>query len=419
MPAPGETRDTPPLPRRRRLIVLAAIVLLAAVLTGLVLMRPPPDPAEELLENIRLEVSNSHVARAVRTMRRVLGTEDLSDAYQVQSVIEAFGPETAPALIRGLDDPEEAVRTTALDGLHLIRPPTAVPALVNCMKTNSGDFQRRIAAQVLGDIGDPVAVPALIDVLKNPNLSMGQEAARALGQIGDPAAVPALIEALCAPDSWLRFYASEALGFISDKRAVPPLIKALCDAEARVRVSAAFALGDFGDTAQAEHLLPLLNDSDQSVRSAAAKCLAMLGRPEGVPVLAEEVGELPLKRPLARYSAVAYLACLNSPEARQTLEDLKPDADQPWVTLASNALKMGGVKALVADLRGPYHFFAAEALVHLADESARPALVEASLRRPFFAHGRLVDSDQRYARLALRRLDRRAAKANAATSPTP
>jgi HEAT repeat protein len=48
----------------------------------------------------------------------------------------------------------------------------------------------------LGKIGDPQALPALLEALKDENGYVRRAAAEALGEIGDPQAVPALLEAL-------------------------------------------------------------------------------------------------------------------------------------------------------------------------------------------------------------------------------
>jgi HEAT repeat protein len=57
------------------------------------------------------------------------------------------------------------------------------------------------------------------------------QAAEALGKLGDPQAIPALIKALGDSDWDVRCAAAEALGKIGDPQAVPALIQALGDSE--------------------------------------------------------------------------------------------------------------------------------------------------------------------------------------------
>ena len=61
----------------------------------------------------------------------------------------------------------------------------------------SGQLQERVvAAETLGDMGDPRAVEPLIRALDDPATEVRWVAAKSLGRLGDPRAVPALIRAL-------------------------------------------------------------------------------------------------------------------------------------------------------------------------------------------------------------------------------
>jgi hypothetical protein len=70
---------------------------------------------------------------------------------------------------------------------------------------------REATAKALGQIGDPQATPALIQVLRDEKWEVREAAAKALGQIGDPQATPALIQALQDKDWWVRRAAAWAL----------------------------------------------------------------------------------------------------------------------------------------------------------------------------------------------------------------
>ena len=91
------------------------------------------------------------------------------------------------------------------------------------------DNVRAAAAEALGAIGDPQAVPALIQALGDSDSAVRRAAAEALGKLGDPQAIPALIQALGDSDRDVRRAAAEALGAIGDPQAVPALIQALGD----------------------------------------------------------------------------------------------------------------------------------------------------------------------------------------------
>ena len=56
--------------------------------------------------------------------------------------------------------------------------------------------ERRHAVRALGEIGNPIALSAVVKALKDTHVNVRVSAARALGKIGDSTALPALIEAL-------------------------------------------------------------------------------------------------------------------------------------------------------------------------------------------------------------------------------
>jgi putative heme-binding domain-containing protein len=66
-----------------------------------------------------------------------------------------------------LDAPDESVRQVALHILSLYRDKGAVSELVNVLSSGSS-HHRRAAAEALGRIGDPAAVPALLAALATP-----------------------------------------------------------------------------------------------------------------------------------------------------------------------------------------------------------------------------------------------------------
>jgi HEAT repeat protein len=202
--------------------------------------------------------------------------------------------------------------------------------------------RRARAAEVLGNLGERVALGALCELLADPNPDTRVVAARALGRIADPAAALPLLRsvagrrpvppqlaahavlrlglaaqaevehALDHPDEIVRATAVEVLGLIgavgstprveaalrSDlsgevqrraartlgrlgaRSALAPLLEAVGpDRPAALRAVAAEALGDLGAAAAAEPLAALLADTQYRVAHHAARSLLRLGLP--------------------------------------------------------------------------------------------------------------------------------------------
>lgn len=70
-------------------------------------------------------------------------------------------------LLPALNDPEWGVRVEICGLLHDIADSRAVEPLVQIMKADPVPMVRNTAAYALGGVGDPAAIPALIETLEN------------------------------------------------------------------------------------------------------------------------------------------------------------------------------------------------------------------------------------------------------------
>ena len=160
-----------------------------------------------------------------------------------------------------------------------------------------------------------------------------QTAANRLGHLGDPAAVPALLEALGDEHSWVRGSAAYALGVLGDPRAVPALVRALRD-DLHVSGHAACALGAIGDSAAVPALIEALEYAERPTRKDVVHALGTIGDPDVVPVLVGLLNEgdwEPVVEALRRAGAVAVPALVVAlgegndwvwPKAARTLEQI-------------------------------------------------------------------------------------------------
>jgi len=112
-----------------------------------------------------------------------------------------------------------------------------------------------------------------------------EEAAEKLGKLGDPAAVPALRAATRDPDEEVREAVAEALGKLGDPAAGGDLAALLRDPEKKVRQEAVKALGLIADPERVNDLLPMLGDRSSDIREETAESLGRIGSALALPAL--------------------------------------------------------------------------------------------------------------------------------------
>ncbi len=233
------------------------------------------------------------------TARQILGGSEpesadvLIAAIHYLSAIGAAG--TSSLLVPLIDSPDNGVASAAIRACGTSGDPACAAALEG--KLTSPDFPDNRKSDVilaLGDLKDKNAVEALIAIAKNPDEDKVRRvyAADSLGKIGDPRALPVLKQMFSENDALTRAYAASALSHFGVGDAFPMLLQGLRDDDWKVREQCARALGSGLSPSQAEAALPALEykaryDPVSQVRVAAIKALGALGGTRGEDVLAK------------------------------------------------------------------------------------------------------------------------------------
>jgi HEAT repeat protein len=168
-------------------------------------------------------------------------------AAEAVVLIDAAAPDALDSLVKMLDDRRDGPRGAAATALASLEPPPrcAAPALTRCLREDSDEYVRRVAAFALGRMG--------VDIDH--------------GVFQAPEAVAALAEALRSdPDEGVRFWSAHTLRrFGPDaRRAIPALGAALTDESQQVAEVSAAALERFGP-----EVVPLFADALASGRCRA------------------------------------------------------------------------------------------------------------------------------------------------------
>jgi HEAT repeat protein len=203
----------------------------------------------------------------------------------------------------------------------------ALPPLVEQLARAKTIRQRRLLADTIAGFGD-AAIPHLLKPLADERWFVARNAVTILGDIGDPLAIPVLEPVASHPDPRISKEVMKSLGRIgsSDARAI--LERHLKHGHGDTQLLAAFAIGLTRDpeaipalvAALARPLLLARCDLQREV----IKALAKIGTPAVVPAL----GRIFLRRALVsrrktedlREAAAQALARINSEASRALLQ---------------------------------------------------------------------------------------------------
>jgi len=190
-------------------------------------------------------------------------------------------PLVLDALLAHLNDPQPEAKAGAVEALGLIGQPAVAPALVNTLVTNRQGAEQELAV-TLERLG-PSAIPALPPALNSADSQVRRIATQILAQIGTPQAAPLLAERLADSDTTIRRTAAEALIPIAIPQVAPQLVVALGDPDWKVYNAAGKALAELGAPA-VPALIARLGVGDPRINYVAQQTLASIGKP-AIPAL--------------------------------------------------------------------------------------------------------------------------------------
>lgn len=243
-----------------------------------------------------------------------------------------------------------------------------------------GAMGRCDAASFLGNLSIGRARPALEAMLGSRNREVRSSAARALGQLGQPEAIPALLNSLDKPGKQLPFGTCVVALLDIGARGEEFLLTGLEGTGERQRAACAEILGIINSIKSTQSLIEhFQNDSSLDVRIRCARALGRIGSPRAVSQLIrglDDSNPLPL-----RLVSCRSLGQLGDTEAVSALADLLISDDHQLVNTAAQTLAQLGPEGLksLTNQAASYSSNRDYALEALARKSAKSAVIEPQL----------------------------------------
>jgi HEAT repeat protein len=267
------------LPTEKKRVVLVALGSIADPRAESILLDALRSPKEDpdARAQVTLGLGQIGTPRAVRALIDALGDADSQVADAAAQGLQKAGVRALDALAQALQHKQVAVRLRAVMALSGI-PDARSVALLRRALNDADSRVQRAAADALGMVGHPDAVPALISALRSDDGGVAMNAVRSLSQIGAPA-VPALLDALrewSQPNTGAQTTPAYlvALALSQIPEAEPALLQA--SRQPRTRLFALVALKERRTLAAKPLFEQALRSDDPALRQLAREALMQL-----------------------------------------------------------------------------------------------------------------------------------------------
>ena len=292
--------------------------------------------------------------------------EHVRTAASLGMILAADDP--TPLLATALTGTDRAAQRAGLDALHELKGEAVTKAAA--AQIAKAEPKVRVALiEVLGQRGDAVAAPAIIEATRSAEPAVRVAAFRALGFLGDPAAVPILAEAAAKGDGAAQEAARDALARITGKGVREALAAQLSNANPAVQAELVRALGLRRDAAAVPALLKMAKGDNAAARTAALRSLAQL---------ADETAVVELIKLLARAAAPDHDA-IEKALAAICSRSKRPDVcAAPILAVARSAPTYA--RALCHRLLGRLNTPGALQALRAALKDPEPEVVDAAIR---------------------------------------
>lgn len=238
-------------------------------------------PNEQLALDVREQSAKTLLAKApAGSPERAAGiswlvekgsAEDALNAARIARDEVVIG--TAPALTKALARPESDVRRMAAQALGKLKDPIALEPLANALRANADQGEKDLYAETAGQIIAVQPVDQAITIASAKDATVRELAIRALAAFSKDkpnAKVTEVLEkALGESAPGIRVAAAYALARTPDEGVLGRLAKLEGDADPEIRAQVAYAIGHSKGAANDAILIKFLDDKENVVKEAA------------------------------------------------------------------------------------------------------------------------------------------------------
>ncbi len=222
-----------------------------------------------------------------------------------------------------------------------IGEPAVAPLLEVIKNISLGEWPRRKAVMVLGNIRSEKAISPLSEVFNNKNTenAIRNSALIAIGKTGSERTIDFLIKASEDENDWFRVNAISALGKFRSDRTINVVVKAMNDDFNYVRISVLNVLSENNIKKYTGLFIETLKDPDWMVRQKASEILLKCGKT----VIDPLVKLLDENNYITRWETVRIFGKIKSENTVESL--IKMLDDRKWMVRNEAAVALSRIKS--------------------------------------------------------------------------
>ncbi len=194
------------------------------------------------------------------------GSASIAEKVEAIHVLDRLdSPAAVAALVECFDDPDFAVRQSAVEVLGKYRSIECAQYLIDNVVANrreANNAHKMVAAEALSRMGHAIAIEPIADLLREKDGDLRRACLQALGRLRATEAVPRIAELLADPDPSVVIAAADALGEIRDTAANAAVLGLLGHARWQVRSAAVAALAKIRHKDSIQPLIDLLRQEE-------------------------------------------------------------------------------------------------------------------------------------------------------------
>ena len=187
-----------------------------------------------------------------------------------------------------LTDQDNDLFRIGLELAHDVTGPETTQQLLTHLES-APPTRQVLLLHVLGDRGDPSALPAVLTAVRSDNDDIRLAATRVLGTLGDRSVLPILLQAAVSGDASLEETARDSLAELPGAGVDDELSKRLAESDGRERVVLAEVAGRRGISSAIPMLLTYAAADDAELRNTAIDALGMTVGLQDVPPLLDRL----------------------------------------------------------------------------------------------------------------------------------